>query len=98
MRRRHFRRLPRYRPRHGSPPSPFFVLRNKKRKEFSLSTLFSTLAANRRRASLVTLLSEILFLDISPVEKKHCEGRSKDNIKRINRKERREEFDREFTI
>lgn len=50
MRRRHFRRLPRYRPYHGSLPSPFSVLRNKKKKKFSLSTLFSLLSANRRRA------------------------------------------------
>lgn len=90
MRRRHFRRLPRYRLYHGSLPSPFFVLRNKKKKKFSLSTLFSPLSANRRRVSLVTpFVRNFLHhrLVPPPFREKHCESRSKDNIKRIQRKE-----------
>lgn len=102
MRRRHFRRLPRYRPYHGSLPSPFSVLRNKKKKKFSLSTLFSLLSANRRRAVARNPFCPKLFTSstrsslVPPfLREKHCESRWKDNIKHIQRKER---CGREFTI
>ena len=86
MRRRHFRRLPRYRPPTTAHCRVLFscyvTKKERERKKFSLSTLFSPLSANRRPAVARNPFCPKLFTSPTPCSprEKHCEGRSKDNI------------------
>lgn len=97
MRRRHFRRLPRYRPYHGSLPSPFFVLRNKKKKILFIYPIFSLVRESTTRLARNPFCPKLFT---SPT---HSSPPSKKNTAKVVQKIilnvfRGRSWSREFTI